>query len=160
MALCWQYTDGRTEQLSDDDVIELFWCLKDDIKELTEQNARLAAENEQLKAANGTAVKALRRSSVALKKSGETINELQEALEEDDDDDAPMMDEILNDCKPYPSLYHRAQELVDMVRGNPESIIAEGARMELNLLHGQAMQKHKWNEDMGKEVVARHGNWV
>jgi hypothetical protein len=159
MAVCWQYTDGRTEQLSDDEVVERFWCLKDEIKELKELNARLAAENEQLQADNGKVTKALRKSAFALRTSGETIRKLGEAPEEDDDD-APMMGEILNDCKPYPSLYHRAQELVDMVRGNPESIIAEGARMELNLLHGQAMQKHKWNEDMGKEVVARHGNWV
>lgn len=68
MTLCWQYTDGRTEQLSDDEVIELFWCLKDEIKELKEKNAKLAAETEQLQAANGEAKKKVKKSTTTIQK--------------------------------------------------------------------------------------------
>lgn len=57
------------------------------------------------------------------------------------------MEQILAACEPYLGLYHRAKELAEAVKADPESVRSIGDRMELNLLHGQAMSKKKWDEE-------------
>jgi hypothetical protein len=149
MAVCWQYTDGRTEQLSDDEVIELFWCLKDEIKELKEQNAKLTAETEQLKTANGKAVKALRRSSTALRK-----NAIQRALEEDQHVDHTAM------CRACQEQCTDAKALLgqlDLYEDQGDSPVLQGIRMELARMSGACEDKKRFNEQF-KNTVERYGN--
>ena len=154
MTLCWQYTDGRTERLSDDEVVEMFWCLKDEIKELKEQNAKLTTEVEQLKAANGKAVKALRRSSTALRKSGVTIQELQKALEEDQPvDHTAMCRACQEQCTDAKVLLNQ----LDLYKDQGDSPVLQGIRMELARMSGACEDKKRFNGQF-KNTVDRYGN--
>jgi predicted RNase H-like nuclease (RuvC/YqgF family) len=156
MAVCWQYTDGHTERLSDDEVIERFWCLKDEIKELKEQNAKLTTEVEQLKAANGEAKKkstklqkqnanlasANSKAVDALRLSKGAIQKLQEELKEEDQpvDHTAMCRACSSQCAEAKALL----EQIDRYEGRGESPVLDGYKMQMARMSGSCESKRKF----------------
>lgn len=133
-SICWVDPNGETVKLTDDEVITKYNELLDDNHALCRDNAELREQIEQLKTANGKAVKALRRSAAALRKSVE-------------EDKVLTAEEILEACKEFPDLYEKAKKLAKVVEQFPNSIDAVGARMSLRALYGVAMSHKNLNPE-------------
>jgi hypothetical protein len=146
--LCWVSDQtGATTELTEDEVIAMYNKLQDDNKALCEENEELKEQLEQLKAANGKAVKALR-------KSGVTIQKLQDELKEDQPVDHTQ---YCRSCQQQCTDAKAMLNQLDLYKDHGDSPVLQGIRMELTRMSGVCEDKKKFNEQF-KNTVERYGN--
>jgi septal ring factor EnvC (AmiA/AmiB activator) len=153
MSICW-ISNKTVEkiELTDDEVIAMYNELQEGNHALCEENAELREQLEQLKAANGKVVKALRRSSTAIRKSRVTIQELQKALEEDLPVDHTQ---YCRSCSFQCTEAKALLEQIDMYEGQGESPILDGFKMHMARMAGACKDRKKFQL---KNTVDRYGN--
>jgi hypothetical protein len=146
MAICFVSDEtGESTELSEAEIIERFNCLCDEAKYLREQNAEL---KEQLKIANGKAVKVLRRS--ALSKSGEVIQGLQE--EDQPVDHTAMCRACSSQCTEAKALL----EQIDRYDGQGQSPVLDGFKMQMARMSGSCEDRKKFQ--LKNTVADRYGD--
>jgi hypothetical protein len=149
MSICWMsLKTGEKIKLTDDEVISLYRKLQDDNHALCEENEKLREQLEQLKRANGKAVKALRRN--ALRKSGEIIQGLQE------DDETVDHTQYCRSCSSQCAEAKALLEQIDRFEGQGESPVLDGFKMHMARMAGACEDRKKFQ--LNNTVGDRYGD--
>jgi hypothetical protein len=131
MPICFVSDEtGESTELSEAEIIERFNCLSDEAKYLREQNAEL---KEQLKIANGKAVKALRK------------------LQEEPVDYTQYCRSCSSQCIEAKALLGQ----LDLYKDQGDSPVLQGIRMELARMSGACEDRKKFRL---QNTVERYGN--